>query len=114
MQIGDRLRQLRMAKGLSQGDLEERTGLLRCYLSRVENGHTIPSVETLDRLAKALGLELYQVFFSGNGSPEAPKLAKEIPANPAERRLLESYRHMNPFDQKLLLDLARFAARGSA
>ena len=47
MLIGARLRQLREQKQMSQGDIEERTGLLRCYVSRVENGHTVPSLETL-------------------------------------------------------------------
>jgi transcriptional regulator with XRE-family HTH domain len=45
MVIGDRLRQLCEAKSLSQGDIEKRTGLLRCYISRVENGHTGPAVD---------------------------------------------------------------------
>jgi transcriptional regulator with XRE-family HTH domain len=44
MVIGDRLRALREEKKLSQGDIEHRTGLLRCYISRVENGHTVPAV----------------------------------------------------------------------
>lgn len=112
MVIGDRLRQLRQAKGLSQGDLEDRTGLLRCYLSRVENGHTVPSVETLDRLARALDLELYQIFYSGDGKPKAAETVKEDPPNVLERNLLQTYRRMKPPDQKLLLDWARFAARG--
>jgi len=54
MLIGDRLRELREEKKLSQGDIEKRTGLLRCYISRVENGHTVPAVETLEKLARAL------------------------------------------------------------
>lgn len=54
MMIGDRLRTLREAKNLSQGDIEVRTGLLRCYTSRVENGHTVPSVGTLEKYARAL------------------------------------------------------------
>ena len=48
MIIGDRLREMREEKKLSQGDVEKRTGLLRCYISRVENGHTVPAVETLE------------------------------------------------------------------
>ena len=114
MHIGDRLRQLRESKGLSQGDMEERTGLLRCYISRVENGHTVPSVETLERLARALELELYQIFYSGAGKPQAPKSAREFSPNVAERNLLETYRRMKPSDQKLLSDLARFATRAKA
>ena len=60
--IGERLRDVRKEKQLSQGDLEERTGLSRCYLSRIENGHTTPSIETLEKLAGAMGVPLYQLF----------------------------------------------------
>src|SRR6516164_227952 len=66
MIIGDRLRTLREAKKLSQGDVEKRTGLLRCYVSRVENGHTVPSVETLEKIAQALEVLLYQLFYEGD------------------------------------------------
>jgi len=65
MVIGDRLRELREAKELSQGDIEERTGLLRCYVSRVENGHTVPAVDTLEKLARALVVPMYQLFHAG-------------------------------------------------
>ena len=41
MLIGNRLRELRESKTLSQGDIEKRTGLLRCYISRLEKGHTV-------------------------------------------------------------------------
>jgi transcriptional regulator with XRE-family HTH domain len=74
MLIGTRLRQLREQKGLSQGDIEERTGLLRCYVSRVENGHTVPSLETLERFAGVLEVPLYQLFFSGDDAPPTPNL----------------------------------------
>ena len=66
MIIGDRLRELRDDKKLSQGDIEKRTGLLRCYISRVENGHTTPSLETLEKLARALEVPTYQLFYDGN------------------------------------------------
>ena len=74
MLIGTRLRQLREQKQLSQGDIEERTGLLRCYVSRVENGHTVPSLETLERFAGVLDVPLYQLFFSGDEVPPTPNL----------------------------------------
>ena len=76
MLIGDRLRVIREAKGLSQGDIEERTGLLRPYISRVENGHTVPSIETLEKLARALEVPLYQLFYEGERPPELPHLPK--------------------------------------
>jgi transcriptional regulator with XRE-family HTH domain len=75
MVIGRRLRQLREEKTLSQGDIEKRTGLLRCYISRVENGHTVPSLETLERLAAALEVPLYQLFYEGEEPPALPNLS---------------------------------------
>lgn len=75
MMIGQRLRELREAKKLSQGDVEKRTGLLRCYTSRVENGHTVPSIETLEKYARALEVPMYRLFYEGDNPPEKPKLA---------------------------------------
>ena len=74
MVIGTRLRFLREEKGLSQGDIEKSTGLLRCYISRIENGHTIPSLETLQRFSGALDVPMYKFFFSGDGEPPMPNL----------------------------------------
>ena len=76
MVIGNRLRELREAKQLSQGDIEKRTGLLRCYISRVENGHTVPAIETLEKLARALEVPLYQLFYDGEEPPQLPNLPK--------------------------------------
>ena len=76
MIISDRLRAVREAKSLSQGDIEERTGWLRCYISRVENGHTVPAIETLEKMARALEVPLYQLFYDGEEPPELPNLPK--------------------------------------
>ena len=76
MVIGTRLRFFREEKGLSQGDIEKSTGLLRCYISRIENGHTIPSLETLERFAGALDVPMYKLFFSGDGEPPTPNLVR--------------------------------------
>ena len=76
MIIGDRLRALREEKKLSQGDIEKRTGLLRCYISRVENGHTVPAIETLEKMARALEVPLYQLFYDGEEPPRLPNLLK--------------------------------------
>jgi transcriptional regulator with XRE-family HTH domain len=62
MVIGEKLKRLRAQKNLSQGDMEKRTGLLRCYVSRVENGHTVPSVDTLEKMARALEVPMYRLF----------------------------------------------------
>lgn len=77
MLVGERIRDLREAKRLSQGDIEHRTGLIRCYTSRVENGHTVPSLETLEKYARALEVPLYYLFYQGGDKPpEPPKWAK--------------------------------------
>jgi len=76
MIIGDRLRALREEKNLSQGDIEKRTGLLRVYVSRVENGHTVPAIETLEKFARALEVPMYQLFYEGDEPPKLPNLPK--------------------------------------
>ncbi len=76
MVVGERLRALREEKKLSQGDVEKRTGLLRCYISRVENGHTVPAVETLEKFARALEIPMYRLFYDGEEPPKLPNLPK--------------------------------------
>jgi transcriptional regulator with XRE-family HTH domain len=76
MIIGDRLKELRDGKNLSQGDIENRTGLLRSYISRVENGQTVPTIETLEKLARALEVPLYQLFYEGDEPPKLLNLVK--------------------------------------
>jgi len=107
MDIGKRLYELRKARGLSQGDVEHRTGLLRCYISRVENGHTLPNLETFERWAKALDLELYQLFFVGEGTPQAPKATESGRLRPGGKELLKLFDRMSKPNQQLLLDMAR-------
>lgn len=81
MIIGERLRALREDRKFSQGDIEERTGLLRCYISRVENGHTVPAVETLEKFARALEVPMYQLFYDGENPPKLPSLSKRKNGN---------------------------------
>jgi transcriptional regulator with XRE-family HTH domain len=77
MVIGDKLKALREQKKLSQGDIEKRTGLLRCYVSRVENGHTVPSVDTLEKMAQALEIPMYRLF-TDDEHVKAPNIPAEI------------------------------------
>jgi transcriptional regulator with XRE-family HTH domain len=122
MLIGERLRDLRESKNLSQGDIEKRTGMLRCYTSRVENGHTVPSVETLEKYARALEIPLYRLFYEGDKPPQKPKLSSNKAAEPAwgakenERhelsRFAKALSRMNEKQRKLLLAMAlRMAGR---
>ena len=122
MIIGDRLRDLREQKHLSQGNLEKRTGLLRCYISRVENGHTIPSVETLEKWARALDVPLYQIFYEGENPPAPPQPIKANSHlwgfNRADARFLMQMRRALSYtkenDRQLLLAMARKLAKGKA
>lgn len=118
MIIGERLRSLREMKNLSQGDIEKRTGLLRCYISRVENGHTVPAVETLEKLARALEIPLYQLFYDGEKPPNLPKLPKGKTGNAMpwgnsgkDARFLFKFRRllgrMDEADRRLLLYMAQ-------
>src|SRR5216684_3765055 len=77
MDIGHRITSLREQKKLSQGDIEKRTGLLRCYISRVENGHTVPAIETLEKIARAYEVPLYRLFYEGEEPPQVPALLKQ-------------------------------------
>jgi transcriptional regulator with XRE-family HTH domain len=81
MVISERLKDLREQKGMSQGEVEKRTGLLRCYISRIENGHTVPSVDTLEKMARALEIPMYR-FFTDDAHVEKP----DIPAQKIVRR----------------------------
>src|SRR5579872_6440026 len=76
MLIGNRLKEIREEKQLSQGEVETKSGLLRCYISRVENGHTIPAVETLEKFARALDVPMYQLFYEGDAPPKPLNLFK--------------------------------------
>ena len=118
MIIGDRLRALREEKKLSQGDIEKRTGLLRCYISRVENGHTVPAIETLEKLARALECPLYQLFYDGEEPPQLPNLPKRKSSDDIawgsagkEARYLNKLRRLlskaDEEDRKLLLYMAQ-------
>src|ERR1700692_3705231 len=81
MIIGDRLRALREERKFSQGEIEKRTELLRSYISRVENGHTVPAVETLEKFARALEVPMYQLFYDGEEPPKVPNLPKRKSAD---------------------------------
>jgi transcriptional regulator with XRE-family HTH domain len=111
MDIGKRLTALRGARELSQGDVEKRTGLLRCYISRVENGHTIPSIETLERWASALEVEVYQLFFEGEGKPEPVPVGAMEALDKSEEKLLGFFRRANEADRQFMLQVGRKLAK---
>ncbi|HXE91642.1 MAG TPA: helix-turn-helix transcriptional regulator [Terriglobales bacterium] len=115
MNIGETIRSFRLQRGMSQGDIEKRTGLLRCYLSRVENGHTIPSLDTLAKIAGAMEVPLAQFFADparSNGSARAlPQLSDD------EVRFLTQIRRystsLSESDRKLVLAMVKKMAVNS-
>jgi transcriptional regulator with XRE-family HTH domain len=111
MEIGIRLYELREAKGLTQDALGKGVGLAPGRISLVENGHVTPSLAVLERWAKALDVELYQLFFVGEGKPEAPKLPEHILVQAQERSLLGLFRQMGSEDRSVLVSLARGMVR---
>jgi transcriptional regulator with XRE-family HTH domain len=114
MNIGQRLMALRATKNFSQADIEKRTGLFRCHISRVENGHTIPNLDTLERWANALGVEVYQLFFEGKGMPEPLSAGSMEPLDRSERELLALYRQVDEADRRFMLDVGRQMAKRAA
>ena len=124
MIIGERLRVLREAKRFSQGEIEKRTGLLRAYVSRVENGHTVPAVETLEKFARALEVPMYQLY-DGEESPKLPYLPKRKSADDIawgssgrDARWLTKFRGLlsrtEESDRKILMFMAQKMARRKA
>ena len=120
--IGDRLRTLREAKNFTQGEVEKRTGLLRTYVSRVENGHEIPSVETLEKFALALEVPMYQLFYEGEEPPKLPNLLKRKSSDDVawgstgkDARFLSKLRRLlgktREDDRKLVMHMAQKMAR---
>jgi transcriptional regulator with XRE-family HTH domain len=114
MQIGTAIRTFRLQKGLSQGDIEKKTGLLRCYLSRVENGHTVPSLDTLSKIALALDMPIAQFFADDSMGHHfnAQQLSDD------ELRFLNQIRryssNLNDSDRKLLLAMVKKFATTAA
>jgi len=125
MMVGERLRVLREAKKFSQGEIEKRTGLLRSYVSRVENGHTVPAVETLEKFARALEVPMYQLFYDGEEPPKLPYLPKRKSADDIawgssgrDARWLTKFRGLlsrtEESDRKILMFMAQKMARRKA
>jgi transcriptional regulator with XRE-family HTH domain len=118
MVIGERLKGLREQKKMSQGDIEKRTGLLRCYVSRVENGHTVPAIETLEKMARAMDVPMYQLFYDGGENPPAPMLPKiddgSWGSSARDPRTFDKFRRLfgrsSGSDRKLLLVMAQTMA----
>ena len=124
MIIGERIRELREEKEMSQGEIQKKTGLLRCHISRVENGRTVPGIETLEKMARALEVPLYRLFYDGEKPPALKNALKRRSDNEAwgadgrEARFLLQLRRslgrLQDDDRQLLLSLAQKMANRRA
>jgi transcriptional regulator with XRE-family HTH domain len=120
MEIGERLKAIRKQRDLSQGEIEKRTGLMRCYISRVENGHTVPAIETIEKLARAMEVPMYALFYEAK-PPASNSLNSDATARGISRRdarMLHRFRRlmsrMNAGHQTLLLHMAQKMAQKKA
>src|ERR1700676_5510199 len=116
--ITSRLPTMREDKHFSQGDIKKKTGLLRCYICRVEKGHTVPAIETLEKMARAMEVPMYQLFYDGEEPPKLPDLPKRKTADDIawgssgkDARLLDQFRRLmkrtDESDRKLLMFMAQ-------
>ena len=114
MYLAERIRQIRESKQLSQGDIERRSGLLRCYISRIENGHSVPALDTLEKIAQALEVPLYQLFYENGPQVNTPTTTKNAKGDWASRgsgfrtftRIRNAAARMSGRDLALLLHVA--------
>jgi len=120
MEIGEKLRAIREHKAMSQGDIEKRTGLLRCYISRVENGHTVPAIETIEKLARAMEVPMYALFYEAE-PPASHSLKSSATGwgnSRRDARMFHRFRklmgRMNTGNQTLLLHMAQKMAQKKA
>lgn len=118
MYLAEQLRYLRKIKKLSQGDMEKRTGLLRCYISRVENGHTVPSVETLVKFAQALQIPIYHLLYQGEGLTRAedssPRIRDWASTGKGYRtftKFRQALSRMSEADRELFLEMTKTFVR---
>jgi transcriptional regulator with XRE-family HTH domain len=121
MLVGERLKAVRESKNLSQGHIEQRTGLLRCYVSRVENMHTVPSIDTLEKWAKALDISMAELFSETGKAPKPLVVFKgknghrlSSKETKMAERVNDLIGRMRTRDQNLLLNMARQLARRAA
>jgi transcriptional regulator with XRE-family HTH domain len=76
MLIGHRWRELREQAKLSQGEMAERTGFLQGYVSDVESGRSVPSIEAFRKVARALQIPIDWLFYDGENPPALVSLPK--------------------------------------
>lgn len=116
LNIGAIIRTLREARALSQGDVERRSGLLRSYISRVEGGGTTPSLATIEKLAKVLEVEPYQLLYGqllygGNGRPRPAAIPDRRGISRSASNFLKAYQGLSVSNRRIIGSLMSRLAR---
>jgi len=60
--LGNNMKRIRLAKQMSQGDICRKLGVDRSYISNVESGKKNPTLSTITKLAKALGVSVGELL----------------------------------------------------
>lgn len=108
--FGNRLRQLRKARGLTLSALATQSGITKGYLSKIERSPTPPPCSTLQAIASSLGVEVGSFFGTQNEKPASSNLEIHVPDGDSWQRsenigsysflpLLQSYKskYLSPF-----------------
>lgn len=106
MSVGKRIKSLREQKGLSQRDVEEKTGMLRCYISRAENDRLMPSLDNLEKFARALEVPLYFLFYESETIQPRANVSIDRQMDNAMRQFARIARHLGPTERQVLLRTA--------
>jgi transcriptional regulator with XRE-family HTH domain len=91
MNIGEKIRKVREAKGLSQKEISTMVNMDQSQYSKIENDKTDPTTSTLEKIAKALGIDVSELFVSD-------KIFKDI--NSADKTIMEKLRLIELLDNK--------------
>ena len=105
--IGKRLRELRLAKGISVGDLAACTGMPQDHVAAVEEGTEKPTLDALEAWAGGLGVEMYQLFLVGKRSLLPQHRDSIGTLTVREKKLIQLFRSLSRADQRDLLFLAK-------
>lgn len=103
MEIGKKLRAIRLAAGLSELKLARLAGVSQSTLSEVEHGKYPPRLDFLQRVCSVLGISLADLFSDQPATPVPPHL----------RPLLEAARDLTPEQVEVLVAVARQMTRKS-
>ncbi len=107
MKIGTTIEHMRIERGWSQDELADRIGITKSSLSRMENDNQWPRPDTLEALAAALEIKVYQLFALADAEPlptAPPSWVRE------EQDIVQAYRAMEPDARKQYRELARILA----